>query len=69
MSDYWYENRDKLRPGLVVGLHDDSVVRLEERVEGDGTNWIVSDYNDEKGFFTYDNRRIHPGDIRLGPKW
>lgn len=70
MSDYWYENRDRLEPGHVVILEDGSTVKLDRRVPGDGTDWYVLDWwgEDGGGWFD-DDRRIHPGDIKKGPQW
>ena len=61
-EDYWYHHRDELAPGQVFLCHDGSAVRLDHRVPGDGTDWIVEDnYN---GHWIADERRIHPGDLR-----
>lgn len=74
MSDYWYKNQDRLCPGHVCELEDTSVVRLFERVPGDGTDWIVEEWSSGWGDFYkpdwyHGGRRIHPSDIKKGPQW
>ena len=73
MSDYWYENCDRLNPGNVCILEDGTTVKLDRRVPGDGTDWYVLDQ--EKSYvyghlyWTDNNSRIHPSEIKKGPAW
>jgi hypothetical protein len=67
MSDYWYENRSRLNCGDVCELEDGSIVRLYDRVPGDGTDWLVDEYYN--GGWFREMRRIHPSDIKKGPQW
>lgn len=69
MSDYWYENRHVLNPGHLCILEDGSIVRLNYRVPGDGTDWYVLDYCPKSHSFYDNNGKIHPGDIKYGPQW
>lgn len=59
--DYWYENRHELRQGWVFRTLDDSIVMLDRRVPGDGTDWYVADQVD--GSWAYYDDQIHPGDL------
>ena len=58
----WYDHRHELEPGQVFLCHDGSIVKLDHRVPGDGTDWIVQDNYGGKWFC--DGTRIHPGDLR-----
>lgn len=59
----WYERRDELEPGQLFILHDGSVVELDRRVPGDGTQWYVLERHGGGTF--NEGRTIEPGDIRL----
>jgi hypothetical protein len=67
----WYERRDELEPGQVFRTMFDSVVRLDRRVPGDGTDWYADDWYPglpgikgyEKGHWSAEDGRIHPGDL------
>lgn len=69
MSDYWYDHRSELSPDNICILDDGSVVKLDRRVPGDGTDWYVLDWTKsvyEESFYWSDNdSRIHPGDIKV----
>ena len=41
MSDFWYENKDKLQPGMIFLTDANDVVQLDRRVAGDATKWFV----------------------------
>ena len=56
----WYERRDELRVGDVFRDYEGHLVRLDRRVAGDGTKWVVDDWCD--GWCGYD-RTIEPGDL------
>ncbi len=57
----WYERRHELEQGMVFRCHDGSVVKLDHRVPGDGTDWRVADFYN--GRWHYEENRIHPGDL------
>lgn len=67
----WYAERDRLNQGDVCILYDDTTVKLDRRVPGDGTDWYVLDWWDNgfNGRWTDNDRRIHPSDIVKGPAW
>lgn len=67
MSDYWYNNRDRLNPGHVCILEDGLTVRLDRRVPGDGTDWYCDVW--VNGSWICENHKIHPSDINKGPAW
>lgn len=73
MSDYWYDNRDRLNQGDVCTLENGSVVKLDRRVPGDGTDWYVLDYVqhyfDKHWYWTDNDSKIHPSEILKGPSW
>ncbi len=56
----WYSKRDELREGDIFKMQDGSLVKLDSRVPGDGTDWYVADW--WYGWSYYDNR-IHPSDL------
>lgn len=60
--DYWYTHRQDLEPGQVFLCADGSVVRLDCRVEGDGTKWSVDDWDSGSWFFC--GTEIEPGELR-----
>ena len=60
--DYWYENRHRLKSGMVFETHDGDTVELDRPVPGDGTKWYVLDCDGDKRF-CYDST-IEPGDLR-----
>lgn len=59
MTD-WYEHRDELESEQIFRMYDGSVVQLDRRVPGDGTQWYVLDWSN--GWSHYD-RTIEPGDL------
>lgn len=68
MSDFYYENRHKLNVGDICLLEDGSIVKLDRRVPGDGTDWYVLDYtksyHDGRWYYSDEDNRIHPSDIK-----
>lgn len=71
-ADYWYENRDRLREGMVFQQYDGSVVKLDHRKPGDGTQWVVADwYGIPPGHhstgWSYSENIVEPGDLRGDP--
>lgn len=61
--DYWYDNRHKLRPGMVFRIYDDDVVMLDRTVPGDGTRWYAATWNAYSNGWTYDDFTVEPGDL------
>jgi hypothetical protein len=59
-TEDWYERRRELRPGQVFRMYDDSIVRLDRSVPGDGTSWYVEDWC--QGWSMQDSR-IEPGEL------
>lgn len=67
----WYERRHELKPGQVFRTVYGGVVRLEQRVPGDGTDWYADDWYPgvpgrpgyEKGYWSAEQGRLHPGDL------
>jgi len=57
----WIDQQHALEPGQKFRLHDGSVVELDRRVPGDGTQWYVLEQHNG-GWFN-DERTIEPGDI------
>jgi hypothetical protein len=74
-SDYWYDNRHLLESGQIFALHDGSIVKLDRRVPGDGTQWYVA--SRYRGYaqngvtvpasWAYEDDVIEPGDLRGDP--
>jgi hypothetical protein len=62
MMDDWYERRHELEPGQVFRTCWDSVVKLDHRVPGDGTQWRVLDLY-SSGAWINDEGTIEPGDL------
>lgn len=60
-EDYWYEHRDELRPGMVFKSFF-GIVKLDHRRPGDGTQWIVADYDGKGGWYFMD-ASVEPGDL------
>lgn len=62
--DYWYDNRDQLKPNMIVLLHDGQSVLLDRRVPGDGTQWYVANRS-VRGNWCYEDDTIEPGEIAM----
>jgi hypothetical protein len=60
MEKDWYEHRHELRPEQVFRMHEGSVVKLDHRVPGDGTQWRVADWWNG---WAYMESTIEPGDL------
>lgn len=60
IQDYWYEHRDELKSGQIFKMYDGSLVKLDRRVPGDGTQWYVADWWDG---WEYTDSKIEPGDL------
>lgn len=58
MTD-WYERQDELEPGMVF-TSVFGIVRLDQRVPGDGTQWMVETWDDR---WVADGNRIEPADL------
>lgn len=75
--DFWYLHRDQLEEGQVFRLYDGSLVKLDHRNPGDGTQWVVATWH--AGFpagknytacaphWSYEETIIEPGDLRGEP--
>lgn len=78
-SEDWYERRDELEEGQIFKSGDDSIVKLDRRVAGDGTKWFVLSWYPgipnvpgyERGHWSACDGTIEPGDIteRLPDDW
>jgi hypothetical protein len=62
--DYWYTHRHELESGQVFRMYDDTLVKLDCRVAGDGTKWRVADWSNG---WAYCDNEIEPGDLRGEP--
>ena len=61
----YYENQNRLKPGMAFIDCQGDIVRLYQRVPGDGTQWFVEDYNDaSKGWYYYSSI-VEPGDLKI----
>lgn len=66
----WYERRSELEPGMVFSS-DYGIVKLDQRVEGDATQWVVLSWyagrpevkGYEQGHWSADDATIEPGDL------
>lgn len=56
----WYENRSKLKPGMVFETAE-GLVMLDRKVPGDGTKWYVADYVRGKWFF--EDGTVEPSEL------
>ena len=56
----WYERRAELEPGQIFRTYDNSIVLLDRRVPGDGTQWYVADWWNG---WSYMDSKIEPGDL------
>lgn len=65
-GDYWYLNRHLLEEGQIFRTYDGSLVKLDRRVPGDGTQWYVANLY-SPGRFLYEDSIIEPGDLRGNP--
>lgn len=65
IDDYWYENKNLLKEGMVFRTHYNDIVMLDRRVPGDGTDWFVIDRVGEGGeaYWSKEDSAIHPGDL------
>lgn len=61
MEADWYERRHEMRPDQVFRMYDDSLVKLDRRVPGDGTDWYVASRYGSS--WVYEDARIHPNDL------
>ena len=57
----WYTRRHELESGQVFGLREGGRVKLDRRVEGDGTKWEVADWCGDH--WSYEGGEIEPGDL------
>lgn len=46
----WYENRHRLKPGMVFRTFD-GIVKLDRSVPGDATAWYVADWDGQSWGF------------------
>lgn len=66
----WYERRNELEPEQVFRSCY-GIVKLDHRMPGDGTDWVVQTWyagrpgvpGYERGHWSYDEASIHPGDL------
>jgi hypothetical protein len=63
-SDYWYTNRHQLAQEMVFRTADDSLVKLDRSVPGDGTKWYVATWH--RGW-AYEDNTIEPGELCGAP--
>lgn len=56
----WYESRAELKEDMVFRCQDESLVKLDRRVPGDGTKWYVADW---AGYWCFEDSTIEPGDL------
>lgn len=61
----WYTRRHELEPGMVFYLLDSTLVKLDQRVAGDGTRWEVATWFN--GSWFYEGFEIEPGDLTGEP--
>jgi len=54
MSDYWYENKNSLRPEMMFITDSNEVVKLDRSVPGDATKWYVADIT-SRGWSYFDS--------------
>lgn len=60
-EDYWYEHRHELKYGMVFRDYEGSLVRLNRRVPGDGTDWYADVwYSDRPDVPVYESRPDGP---------
>lgn len=57
----WYEERHQLRADMVFMLTDGSVIQLDRRVPGDGTEWYALEWMGER--WVAEDLTVHPGDF------
>ena len=62
MTD-WYERRSDLMGGMMFRCHDGSLVLLDRRVPGDGSQWYVADWWGNS--WAYMDSTIEPGDLAV----
>lgn len=60
-SDYWYDNKHLLRADMVFQCSDGSIIRLDRRIPGDGTEWYALEWID--GRWCAEDLTVHPGDF------
>lgn len=58
----WYERRHELEPGMVFRDYEGDLVKLDQRVEGDGTKWEIAVW--WNGSWAYLQDTMEPGDLR-----
>ena len=63
MTEDWYERRHELEPDQVFKACDGSLVKLERRVPGDGTQWYVANWSDYAHAWLYEDSTVEPGDL------
>jgi len=67
----WYDRRHELEGGQVFRCEDGSIVKLEHRKPGDGTDWIVQDWYSGNsafpdyagGYWIADENSLHPSEL------
>ena len=59
-GDYWYENRNSLRPGMCFVDAEGDTVQLTERVPGDGSKWYCALWRSK---WLYEDLTVEPGDL------
>lgn len=57
----WYEEKERLRADMVFMQGDGSVIRLDCRVPGDGTEWYALEWIGER--WVAEDLTVHPGDF------
>lgn len=74
-GEYWYVNQHKLEVDQVFRMYDGTLVKLDHRKPGDGSQWVVATWLE--GYtqgtrvvapgWCYDESTIEPGDLRSDP--
>jgi hypothetical protein len=57
----WYERRTELESDQVYSHYDGSIMKLDRRVPGDGTQWYAANWCGDH--WSYDDSIIEPGDL------
>lgn len=63
MAEDWYARRNELEPGQVFRTCWDSIVKLDHRVPGDGSLWVVENYDERRGDWACYEEKVEPHDL------
>ena len=59
--DYWYDNKHLLRADMVFKCDDGSIIKLDRRIPGDGTEWYALEWLEDR--WGAEDLTGHPGDF------